>query len=747
MTRSLVLLTLLGLPVCIHGTLVAGPESPLTTAPADVAAFEQTQGRIATDGTGFFAVWKDGHTEVHGTAVGPNGQRLYDVPLRIATGAASDDAPGIEAGGGGYLVAWSTAPLEGDVAGMRARLVRVDGSMTPVLDLGTSDIRGRPHVAFNGANFLVMWLAPELRLRGAVVRFDGTLLRTFEIASAALSYPDIPLVAVGNLFYYAIGRIDLAVPGSSEGNAAAVHLVSVDENGNVGTPVVLSPALAPVFNLRAEERSGDLAVAWGTNVFNPGQISAVRVTGGTPGSVETFDAGLLRLHDVFADASGFQLIYGNESERRVRAIGSVEAFVRVPLPPMTVDDVVSNGTRTLMLARALPRPGSYDPLEDDLYLQQVDDSPLEPLSVAPRHQTSPGIGAAGDLRLAVWTEHFGAQRRLTLVAARIDANGQVLDPNGIDLGLQATNILTPYVASNGTEWLVAWWDFDGRIYGMRIARDGTRLDPTPFIIAESVWGMPGRGSIGLSWDGEQYVVTYIRGIFIRGLRSRVYVLRVRPDGTVQQPELPLVDEGAHDLPAVASDPVTGQSLVVWNSGPRNAAALVSRGGTVVPVTLASEFPTRYRPAVAWSAGSFLTGAVYSGPFGNEVRWHLVSTTGVVRMPLSNWVPLRQNGGGVVTLDLEATADGFLLYTADASGSGFDLTTELTAARISAEGLLTEGPQTIAETEARTYEVPFAAAGTQVVYVRDIGHVVREITRLYTRSVSSTPGRPKRRAVR
>ncbi|HYI11223.1 MAG TPA: hypothetical protein VEK57_19360 [Thermoanaerobaculia bacterium] len=743
MTRTISLLALLlSLSFPLHAIVIAGAESAVTNAPLDLAGFDQNHGRIATNGSEFFAVWKDGSEEVHGTAISPLGERLFPAPLRIATGASLDDAPAIDAGGGGYLVAWSTHSPGGAPGRMQARMVFANSPMGTMLDLGESDQRGRPRIAFNGTNFLVMWLAPDLRLRGAVVRFNGELVRTFQIATAELTYPDIPLVASGNTFYFAIGRIDVSAPVTGEGNPAAVHLVSVGEDGTVGAPVVLSPASTPTYNLRADERGGNIVVAWSSAFFSAnGTISSVRTTSAGAGPVETFPTGLLRLHDVIADsfAAGFLLVYGNETERRARYAGSTaESTLAVPLPPMTIDDAAGNGERMLLLARAIPPAGSSAPLANDLYLQRLDTPALEPLSLAPRHQTAPDIAAAGDVRLAVWSEHRGAERRMTFMATRIDAAGRTLDPDGIDLGMTMNQVLSPRVASNGTGWLVAWWE-NKKVYGMRIARDGTRLDPAPFLIADDAFG-----DAAVSWDGQQYVVVFTRGIFLRGLQVRVIATRVLPSGAVQGPEIPLNQTGAHEAVAIASSPANG-SLVVWRTDLRVNAALLSTGGTPATVELPNLFAISPRPAVAWNSGTFLVAAPHTGPFGTEARWYLVSPTGVVQTPLSAWPALRTSGTGWPALELEPFEEGFLLYTAD-RGATASAETELSVTRISSQGVLTEGPQVIAGTVG-DFRSPLGASGAAVVYARNIGHPVRGITRVFVRTLTNAARSPKRRAVR
>jgi len=291
------------------------------------------------------------------------------------------------------------------------------------------------------------------------------------------------------------------------------------------------------------------------------------------------------------------------------------------------------------------------------------------------------------------------------------------------------------VASNGTDWLVVWVD-DAKLYGSRIAHDGTLIDAAPLLMASQIYG---DSEVAASWDGTQYVVIFLRGDFVRGLRTTVRAARVPAQGAITAAELLLADQSANELPAIASG--SESSLVVWRQGSYLQGALLSRSGTVTPIALPA-IPTTPRPSVAWNHhGTFLVAMGFRGSFGDQIQWLLVSDTGVVRTPLSSFLDFAVGStNGHSTIELEAHANGFLIFW---NGSANDT---VYAARINGDGILTDAP-IAAGTTLGGFTPNFGAAGNMVVYAHEIGHTTREIARVYTRTVQYVAGKPRRRAVR
>jgi hypothetical protein len=368
---------------------------------------------------------------------------------------------------------------------------------------------------------------------------------------------------------------------------------------------------------------------------------------------------------------------------------------------------------------------------------------LEPLAVTPRHQSSPDIAAAGDLRLAVWCEYIGSDRRLGVVASRLGTDGTAIDVDGIDLGASVDHPAVPRVASNGTDWLVVWAD-GTNLYGSRVAGNGTRLDAFPFLIAAHVFEST---DVAVSWDGTQYVVVYFRGQVLRGLRTTLRATRVTALGALSTPELTLSGEAANEFPAIGSGP--DGSLIVWRSGLFLQGALLSRSGTVTPLAFPSTYPTGPRPSLAWNSGTFLVAAPFRGPFGDQIQWQLVSGTGVVNAALSTFVEVEASviaGGGFPSVEVEPYGAGFLLFWNGVATDAQQRSANVFAARINPDGILADAPKIIATTNVDSTP-SIGATGNTVIYSRKIGHATRELSRVYTRTVQHVAGKPRRRAVR
>lgn len=176
------------------------------------------------------------------------------------------------------------------------------------------------------------------------------------------------------------------------------------------------------------------------------------------------------------------------------------------------------------------------------------------ISSASGVQSSPDISYGGGNYLVVWTDSRKTGSSI-IYGARVTPAGQVLETNGIQIGpTDKTYQNYPAVSFNGTQFLTAWVsssaivgryvDVSGKpldtvriaqaennVYALRSASDGsnfliTWLDfgktftvkgqimsrkgeslAASFVIADSVQS----GSIGLCFDGTNYVVTWSNG--------------------------------------------------------------------------------------------------------------------------------------------------------------------------------------------------------------------------------------------
>lgn len=136
-------------------------------------------------------------------------------------------------------------------------------------------------------------------------------------------------------------------------------------------------------------------------------------------------------------------------------------------------------------------------------------------------QSEPVIALGGNQYLAVWTDHrtdlnavtiYSDESAADIYAARIDANGQLIDTIPIAISRDVADQGMPRVAWNGTNWLVAWTTevetasyFIIGVRAVRVAPDGTVLDPTP-IAALTTQNSTSVNSLALASDGQNWVV-------------------------------------------------------------------------------------------------------------------------------------------------------------------------------------------------------------------------------------------------
>ncbi|MFN8176743.1 MAG: FlgD immunoglobulin-like domain containing protein [bacterium] len=181
------------------------------------------------------------------------------------------------------------------------------------------------------------------------------------------------------------------------------------------------------------------------------------------------------------------------------------------------------------------------------------------------NQTTPWIARGGDQYLIAWEDDRGASN--DICAARVDANGVVLDTTPIAITQAAGTQTEPRVAWNGSNWLVTWQSqvptqfyYGAGVLAVRVSPQGQILDPTPITVIAY------QNSSGLLYalatDGTNWAVvsegTSAGEAAIRGVR-------VAPDGTVLDPGgVVVVPETYYLRFGIDLGGLPGEFLLVWN---------------------------------------------------------------------------------------------------------------------------------------------------------------------------------------
>ena len=268
-------------------------------------------------------------------------------------------------------------------------------------------------------------------------------------------------------------------------------------------------------------------------------------------------------------------------------------------------------------------PSAQAPKLTDVKLLTGDDL----LAAAAGEQTAPVLAAGGDGHLVVWSDQrthpessfSGPQSGVDVWAARLGADGTLLDPTGIVVSDAYGAQTNAQVAWNGENWLVAWENqsptqffYATEIQAVRVSPDGQVLDQEP--IALVTYGSSSSVDFALTANGSDWCVV-ARGTSA-GPETAVVARRVAAGGGL--PEAAPVAIHPDGGPLVFSLDIVstaGEYLVVFSqSGTSFARRLDSELdvlgdiGSIPGLTLASNGTHYY---VVWSSGGNYVGSPMS----------------------------------------------------------------------------------------------------------------------------------------
>ncbi len=200
------------------------------------------------------------------------------------------------------------------------------------------------------------------------------------------------------------------------------------------------------------------------------------------------------------------------------------------------------------------------------------------ISGAKDGQERPRIAFGKDLFLVTWQDirpsagsGQASGKDYDVYAARISAEGKVLDPEGIQVSGGAHNQATPVVCFDGTNFQLLWRDLRGgvdyEIYGGRLSPEGRLVDGSGVLLQKSFnagfttnTGIPGVWS-----NGRGDVIGSVRGAAGGGYKPFfVWPMREgKPTGAAQEPNKPVLRSPTRSLgmyvPTFASD---GKSVLM-----------------------------------------------------------------------------------------------------------------------------------------------------------------------------------------
>ncbi|QSQ27043.1 hypothetical protein JY651_19925 [Pyxidicoccus parkwayensis] len=221
----------------------------------------------------------------------------------------------------------------------------------------------------------------------------------------------------------------------------------------------------------------------------------------------------------------------------------------------------------------------------------------------------PSVASNGTDYLVVWEEAL-AGSPVSVHGARVSGAGEVRDIGGLAPGAPASSRSAPSVASNGTDYLVAWMDMrngNPDVYGTRVASTGEVMDGAGLAIAQAAQTQT---APSVASNGTDYLVVWEDS---RNGNTDIFGARVSSSGAVLDASGLAVSTDARTqlVPAVASNGT--DYLVVWQDARNETAgdifgARVTSAGAVMETSgfaISTAARAQGTPAVASNGTDYL----------------------------------------------------------------------------------------------------------------------------------------------
>lgn len=412
------------------------------------------------------------------------------------------------------------------------------------------------HVASDGASAVVLyWELSADRfsypLMGAVLSPDGQIVRKKVVAT---DDEDFDIIAIGSP---GDGRGYFVVTKPWVRTSAGFIAWQLDQELRRTRFVAFAPPTA----------GGSRAMPWDGTAYT--------FFYGSGGALHA-----MRLSETGTPLSDAIIARNSQTTPRIHA---PMAAASIPSATLIVYSKNGDGISSFYLyARAMHEPSGFVTAEEI------------PLDHSAFQQQTPVAASAETQALVVWRERVTPADPLWIYATRVAKDGAVLDPQSIPIAFTSCEGSRPAVATNGRDFLVAWFEND-RLRSAVVRADGTRSASTERVtsLQQCMTGAPAVAS-----NGTDYLVVW--SVPRKGPESYpttwdMYAARVRADGTLVD-TVPL-EVGVSSVAASIAASNGQDYLVAFDK----KVVRVSAGGT--KIDRAGPLQLRAHPMAAWWNGT------------------------------------------------------------------------------------------------------------------------------------------------
>ncbi len=497
------------------------PQTDVDEVILSVLPWEQYMPSVASDGTGFFAVWSDGRhggdLDIFGTRIDASGNLLDPSGILISEAAPEETVPKVAYGAGMYLVSWATPEPR-----ILAARVSTGGALLDPAAMELSATQGavNPAVGYDGTNFLVAWSATGTNGReifGVHVQPDGTLPRAPFLLSNAVKNQDSPSVGCD-------ATRCLVAWTDDRGATADVYATIVDPSGSLSH----DPSTGlPIAATAAAESSPSVSFGGGTWLVTWTQGNTIHFArvggGGTVAAGSQLATPSSGASSVSYDGQDFLACFRSNAAsntvacERISPAGALYPGTERAHPTNNAPfgpTVACSGTHALIVWSV---SGPF--LDRDVEGSLVDASGNLvrsgfAISVAANIHDEPAIGYGEGVYLVAWSDYRNAGA--DIYATRFDTTRSALDVNALRLSTSPGAVwdYAPAIAYGNGNFLVVWANNagtqqdDGELMAAVVrASDGAPVKPA-FLLDQTTLGpMP-----AVAFDGSNFLVAWLDGL-------------------------------------------------------------------------------------------------------------------------------------------------------------------------------------------------------------------------------------------